>query len=163
MQTMSIGHRKHCRNIFQERNLFFSFCDRRNLWQSASRTSNVFKAFMQTMRETANTLEECYRTAESKEVCTQLGNSSATLKQNVSPYPRQYFIVQSTKCSGGPTPAEQFIGTQFHINSRNHGSFSKKEREPWERGCWLRARKEKSAQHVKHCHKAHFDTKNDFS
>jgi len=41
----------------------------------------------------------------------------------------EYFIVKLSKCSGGPTPATQFIDTHFHVKSGN----SKKEREPWER------------------------------
>ena len=40
-----------------------------------------------------------------------------------------------TKFSGGPTPAAQFIATHFQATSRNQGSFSKQEREPWERDC----------------------------
>ena len=72
----------------------------------------------------------------------------------------QYFIVQSTKFSGEPsepTPAAQFTDTHFKVTSCNQGSFSKQEREPWERGCWLRAREEKNAERVKPFYTAHFD------
>ena len=71
-----------------------------------------------------------------KRVCTQLRNSSAILKQEFSPYPRWYFIVQSTKFIWGPTPTAHFIDTHFHVTSRNQGFFSKQERDLWERG-WL--------------------------
>ena len=54
-------------------------------------------------------------------------------------------------------PAAQFTNTHFHVTSSNHGSFSKQEREPRERGCWLRVRKEKNAEHVKPPCTAHFD------
>ena len=53
--------------------------------------------------------------------------------KNVLPTPDMYFIAQSTKFRGGPTSAAQFIDTHFHVTSRNQGSFSKQERESWER------------------------------
>ena len=49
--------------------------------------------------------------------------------------PQMVFIVQS-KFIWGPSPSAQFIDTHFHVTSRNQGSFSKQEREPWERG-WV--------------------------
>ena len=67
--------------------------------------------------------------AESKTVCTHLRTSSAILKYEFSPYPRYYFIVLSTKFSGGPTTAAQFFDTHFHVTSRNQGSFTNEERE----------------------------------
>ena len=75
--------------------------------------------------------------AESKTVCTHLRTSSAILKYEFSPYPRYYFIVLSTKFSGGHTTAAQFFDTHFHVTSRNQGSFTneEREREPWEQGC----------------------------
>ena len=75
--------------------------------------------------------------AESKTVCTHLRASSAILKYEFSPYPRYYFIVLSTKFSGGHTTAAQFFDTHFHVTSRNQGSFTneEREREPWEQGC----------------------------
>ena len=54
-------------------------------------------------------------------------------------------------------PAAQFTDTHFHVTSSNHGSFSKQEREPRERGCWLRVQKEKNAERVKPSCTAHFD------
>ena len=48
-------------------------------------------------------------------------------------------ILQSTRFSEGPirrpTSAAQFIDTHFLVTSLNQRSFSKQEREPWERGC----------------------------
>ena len=62
-------------------------------------------------------------------------NSRAILKQEFSPYPRWYFIVQWTKFIWGPTITVQFIDTYFHVTSHNQGSFSKQDRDPWERSC----------------------------
>ena len=42
--------------IFRGGEIYFSFCGGENFWQPASRTRNFFKAFMQTMGETATKL-----------------------------------------------------------------------------------------------------------
>ena len=73
--------------------------------------------------------------AESNVVYKQRRNSSAILKQKFSPCPDS--IKSSSRqnlVKDQHTPTTPFIDTHLHMTSCNQGSFSKQEREPWERG-----------------------------
>ena len=123
----SVSNCRGPQTIFQERNLFFLSAAEEICGSPLPELETFSKLLCRPCDRRLSNYKNVTR-AESKTVCTHLRTSSAILKYEFSPYPRYYSIVLSTKFSGGPTPAAQFIDTHFHVTSRNQGSFTSEER-----------------------------------